>query len=96
MIANRTMTPRHTAIASVTDARVGALARVGGGEGFATYVAKFAGNPAAIIDCGTLAGVLEELDSEDTVEDAVTVLTFTTELARHEYVSHMRRKTDLG
>jgi len=52
------------------------------GEGFATYTGLFEGMPAFIADCGTLADLLDE----DSTEDSVTVTVFVSDAERTAWV----------
>lgn len=77
-------------ISSTADPRVTGLARIGGGEGFATKLGYFDGKPAFIVDCGTLSDFFDEGD--DVRAESVTVRVFEDETARARYVDDLRRR----
>lgn len=70
---------------SVIEDRTDDLKELGGGEGFAVYVATFDGMPAVIIDQGTLLDIFP--DEED--ENAVLVHVFETEDNRAAFLSRL-------
>lgn len=80
-------------IASIDDARISSLRRLGGGEGFVTYMGEFEGRPALLVDSGTMN---EFLSDEDAIADPVTVHVFETETLRDGYVQQLRAVPPAG
>jgi hypothetical protein len=75
-------------IASTADGRITDLRRVGGGEGFVAYIGEFQGQPAVIVDSGTMNAFLSD---EEALEDPVTVRVFESDSARHRFIERLRQ-----
>lgn len=75
-------------LGSTKDPRLSDLVRLGRGEGFSTYMGRFEGRAALVVDCGTLNDFLDEADA---TEDPVSVQVFETETERDTHVEHLRR-----
>jgi hypothetical protein len=80
-------------IQTIRDPRVTDLARIGMGEGFSTYTGHFEGKPAFLVDCGTLADMLDE---DEVIDDAVTVHVFEDVSARSDYLEHHLKRASPG
>jgi hypothetical protein len=81
-------------LVSIQDPRLTDLVRLGRGEGFSSYLGRFDGKPAFIVDCGTLNDFLD--DEADATEDSVSVQVFETETERDTHVEHLRRTSPLA
>jgi len=74
-------------INSIADTRLTHLVRLGGGEGFTTYRGEFEGQPAFVVDSGTMN---EFLAKDDAIVDPVSVQIFETDAERDAYWEQLR------
>lgn len=80
---------REIRLPTMADPRLTEIKALGGGEGFGTYVGRFEGKPAFIVDSGTMAAFIDE---EEALGQLVSLTVFESEAARDEYLEDLMKR----